>query len=202
MLVSIIIPYNKDRGFLKKAIKSVENQSYEDIELILSQGDYTLGKNFNDGVKKSKGEFIKILADDDLLTHNSIEDLVEGIGKADFITANAINFTHPFSGDYSASSLYKGGIRTLKQMLDRNCIHGGTVLYRRDGFEKYGYMDETLDTAEEYDLHLKWMKAGATQAYTDCEVYMYRLWEGSKSQGYITDVTRKITIQQIKQRYR
>ena len=37
--VSVIIPYNKDRGWLNEAIESVNNQTHKNIELILSQSD-------------------------------------------------------------------------------------------------------------------------------------------------------------------
>jgi len=203
MKVSVIIPFNKDRGFLKDAIRSVDNQSHEDIEMIIEKGNGTLGMNVNNGLQRASGEFIKILAEDDLLTNNSIADLSNGIGEYDFITANAFNFKHiAFDSPTDFKEIHVGGIKTLEQMISRNCIHGGTVLYRKSSFEKFGYMDEGLVTGEEYDLHLKWMSKGARQAYVNSEVYLYRLWKGSKSQGKIEHSSRKQYLEMIKDRYR
>ena len=59
--VSIIIPYKDNRGWLDKAITSVENQTYSNIELIVSQGDNGVSKNLNKGIKKATGDYIKYL---------------------------------------------------------------------------------------------------------------------------------------------
>lgn len=199
MKVSVIIPHNRDRGFLKDAIASVEAQTYGDIELILQRGDYGLSKNFNDAVKKSTGVFIKSLAEDDLLPPNSIEDLVNGMGSYDFVTGNAYNFA---GTNTEPVSKHLTGIRTLKEMLERNCIHGGAIMYRRDAFERFGFKDESLTTGEEYDMHLSWIKQGAKQGCINKFVYLYRLWPGSKSQSRTKDPNRKKYIEMIKDRYR
>ena len=81
MDVSIIIPYNEDRGYLDEAIRSAVMQDYprNRYEIIVQEGDHFLGKNINDALRRAKGRYIKVLAEDDLLTPNCIGDLLSGM---------------------------------------------------------------------------------------------------------------------------
>jgi len=177
-LVSVIIPYNKDRGFLEEAIESVKAQTYKDWELILEHGDKTFGTNLNNGVARSDGEYIKFLAEDDLLTPDSLAILVKGIKGYDFVYSNAENF-----GKTDGWSQFSDdGTVTLEKMLRGNCMHGGTLLYRRDIFLAVGGYDEGLWTAEEYDFHLKLLKAGYKHRHVPGIVYRYRIHGDNKSQ--------------------
>lgn len=101
--VSICIPAYNRPEYLKKAIKSVLDQTFHDFELIISddcspidlspfvseykdkrikyfrQGS-NLGfiKNWNFCLNQCSGEFIKIMGDDDVLLNNCIEDELFG----------------------------------------------------------------------------------------------------------------------------
>ena len=77
MKVSIIIPYNINRGYLEEAIESVKNQTYKNIELLIEAGNCSVGVNLNRGIKKSTGDLIRYVSEDDLLPPNSIKDTVE-----------------------------------------------------------------------------------------------------------------------------
>ena len=101
-MVSVIITYNKDRGFLSEAIKSVKAQTYEDWELIQIKADRTLGLNINEGIEHSTGEYIKILAEDDLLTPDCLKILTDGIEDYNFIYSDGkLNCFHKFLGKTS-----------------------------------------------------------------------------------------------------
>ena len=137
-MVSIIIAYDKDRGFLKEAIKSAENQDFDDYEIIVHQGNYNLSKNFNDAVMKAKGNYIKLFSEDDILLPNCLKDLYEGIKGYDFVNADAINFgSSPMwlGGDYQ-EVVHKGKLTNLPEMLFRNCLHGSTLMWRTELFFK------------------------------------------------------------------
>ena len=64
-MISVIVPYVKDRGFLNQCLGSIMNQTYKDFELIEAKGPGTLPENFNNGLRQAKGEFIKMVQDDD-----------------------------------------------------------------------------------------------------------------------------------------
>ena len=200
IMVSVIIPYNIDRGYLQYAMSSIWEQTYRNFEIILEKGDYTLGKNVNNALWKSRGDLIKVLAEDDELTSDCLKILVKGIEGYDFIYSDAENFgtLPPGWGKQSYDETV-----TLESMLEGNGIHGGTTLYRREALFNVGGYDETLTTGEEYDLHLKLIKAGYKHRHISGIVYRYRIHISNKSIS-ATSAERKARheyINQIRKRY-
>lgn len=177
--VSVIIPYNIDRGFLDDAIESVHAQGYPNIELILSQSDRGVSYNINRGIERSTGEYIKYLGEDDILPPSSIMLSVMHMDGYDFIHGNAINFW--MTGE---SKLYCPPIKypTAKDLLHKNVIHGGTLMYHRRVFEK-NMFDESLWSSEEWELNLRLLMAGAKIGYCDHVLYRYRRHGDQKSLG-------------------
>jgi GT2 family glycosyltransferase len=192
-MVSVIIPYNRDRGYLQDAINSVFYSG--ECEILLSQSDNNCAYNINRGLKIAKGEYIKILAEDDMLTPNSLRILVKGIQGYDFVYADAENF-----GDLDGwpERSYDKTV-TLESMLQGNGINGGGCLYRTEILRAAGGWDESLWTAEEYDLHLRLIKAGYKHRHVPGIVYRYRRHGDNKS-GKDREARHKL-INQIRQRY-
>lgn len=201
-MVSVIIPCNKDRGFLEETINSVKNQTYSEVEIIVIKSDGSTSYNLNKGLEKATGEYIKICADDDLLTPNCIADSLKSIAGFDFIHGNAIDFW-----ENGAEQPYIPPIKnpTLKEMLIKNIIHGGTVLYRRDCFERFGNFDETLWCAEEYEFNMRLLSKGCTINYCDSYLQRYRKHKKQKSLGNTGrdyQAKRQIEILKIKNTFR
>ena len=199
--VSVIIPYSKDRGYLDKAIESIKNQNFKgDIEIILSQSDKSVSYNLNEGIKIATGEYVKYLCDDDMLTPNSLADSVEAIQGFDFIHGKAINFF-----DNGIRVVYVPNIinPTLKDMVRKNVIHGGSLMYRRDVFERFNvWFDESLTCAEEYDLNMNLLSKGAKLGYCPSTLYLYRRHSEQKSLGKSVDQKKRaIKIKEIQDRY-
>lgn len=197
--VSIIIPYKIDRGWLNEAIESVYNQTYRgQIELIESQSDGSVSHNINEGVKIATGEYIKYLCDDDKLTQNSIEDSIRTIKGYDFIHGDAINLFPTYQHVQKPRVLNP----TLKDMLTNNVIHGGTLMYRKDVFDRIGGFDESLICAEEYEFNMRAMSKGLKLNYCPYPLYVYRRHDAQKSLGKgIDQVARALRIQAIKDRF-
>lgn len=199
-MVSIIIPYNIDRGWLKEAIDSVYNQNYNGkIEILESKSDKSVSYNINQAVKIAKGEYIKYLCEDDFLTPDSIHDSVQAIQGYDFIHGVANNVFPTHTHVQRPRMKYP----TLKDMIESNVIHGGTLMYKREVFDKIGYFDETLVCAEEYDFNLRCLKFGMKLGYTDKVLYNYRRHEQQKSLGKGIDQTeRALRIKAIQDKWR
>jgi glycosyltransferase involved in cell wall biosynthesis len=176
-MISVIIPYDRDRGFLNKCVQSIESQTYRDFEIIHAKSDCSVAVNFNFGLKMSKGEFCKFVTEDDYLPENSLQDLVDGIGDAPWAYANAIQLEDP----QKTTWIYKPNQFDFKSNCIQNQIHGGTTIYRTEILLSIGGMNETLWTAEEYDMHLRLWSKGYKPVYIDKEVYVHRLWNGQKS---------------------
>lgn len=194
-MISVIIPYKKDRGWLNDAVASVKNQWYKDYQLLLAHGDRTQGANINEGLKLAKGEYIKILHDDDILPPNSLKDSLDGIQGYDFVCGD-----HQTFGDeiYCPNPvILEGCIPTLDRMIVCNQIGGGTMLYRKDVLLAVGGYDESLWAGEEYDLHLKLLSLGYKCNYVNKVVHNYRLHEKNKSY-YMGPGTRKMRREYIR----
>lgn len=176
-MISVIVPYNIDRGFLDKCISSIEAQTYRDFEIVEAKSDCSVAVNFNFGLKMCKGEYCKFVTEDDWLPDNSLQDLADGIGSAPWAYANAYQFAQD-SGD---SYIYKPEHHDLITNTVKNQIHGGTTLYRTSLLMSIGGMDESLWTGEEYEMHLRLWSLGHEPTYIDKEVYYHRLWGGQKS---------------------
>jgi GT2 family glycosyltransferase len=194
-LVTIIIPYKTDRGYLDIAIESVKAQSYPNIELIIQQGDKSVSANINDGIRKAKGDYIKYLCEDDYLTINSIEDSVKAMEGNDFIHGISYNIFE------DRKELHKPRIKypTLSDMLIGNVIHGGTLMYRKEVFDKVGLFNEELTCAEEYEFNLRCLRYGMKLGFTDKILYNYRRHKEQKSLGIgIDQRDRAMKVQSIK----
>jgi glycosyltransferase involved in cell wall biosynthesis len=184
--VTVIIPYRENRGYLQLAIQSVKTQTYEgDIQLLEMKSNNTVGENLNNGIVLATGDYITYLCDDDLLPANAIADSVATFiaePNADFIHGMAHNFLP--DGSYA---LHRPAVLRPKigDLLKRNHIHGGTVMYRASFFEKYGKYNASLLTGEEFEMHLRALHRGAVMGYCDSVLYHYRMHGLQKHKRHI-----------------
>lgn len=195
MQVSIIIPVVYDRGWLDECILSALNQDFKDYEIILaSDGNpemesfarkYGLGfsivekknlsANYNNAARIAKGDYLKMLMDDDLLTPNCLKDLWGNIGDYDFIYADAINFKD------KGSVIIRARPVNFRTVYEHDGIHCGTVMVKRSTFLVLGGLDENLDCMEDYDFYLNLLSQGYKMTYINKIVYKYRIHPGQKS---------------------
>ena len=198
-MVSIILPYDKDRGYLQRMRDSIEAQTYKDFELIEVHNDLPVATNFNIGLGLVCGEFVKVVGEDDWLPPTSLQDLVDGIGDAPWVCSNATNVSN------GQHDLYKPDLSklNLQDMAINNVIHGGTTLYRTEIIKEIGGLDETLWTGEEYDMNMNLMSKGYMPVYIDKMVYFYQQSHFQKSRALRTKdpVKREAALNQIRQRY-
>lgn len=168
--VTVIIPYNKDRGWLQDAVDSVPKE----VQLILSKGDGNWPENFNKVLDQVTGDYVRWLHEDDMLTPNCIEDSIRTIQEqeVDFIHGNAIEITP----EGKQIRVYSPKIPkpTASDLLLRNVFHSATMMYKREVFEKVGKMNESLNTAEEFEFNLRCLKAGLKVGYCDSALAYYR----------------------------
>lgn len=169
-LVTVIIPYKEDRGWLKEAIASVPS----DCQLLVSQGEGNWPANFNKVLSQAEGKYIKYLHEDDMLTANCIEDSVKAMEQqgVDFIHGNAIELTQA-TGVRKPWTAKKAN-PTLQEMLQTNYLHSATLMYRREIFERIGSFEEQLNTAEEYEFNLRCLRAGYKIGYCNSTLAIYR----------------------------
>lgn len=197
MKVTVIIPYKKDRGWLSNAIQSVEWQTYEDVEMIVVQGNCGVSKNINKGIEQSTGGLITYLCEDDMLPKNAISKSVSSFtDSVDFIHGKSIEFR----GDLVTKGItYEPIIKTLTlaNMVKHNYIHGGTVMYRKEVFDEVGMFNESLWTGEEYEFNLRLLSVGKKCKYVDEVLYYYRRHNAQKSVGNTDKIYQDLRRKQI-----
>lgn len=205
IVVSVILAYNKDRGWLNEAIDSVNNQIIPDwleIQFIKIHGkNRNASQNMNAGLALATGQFIKFLSEDDRLPESSIMDLVLAFKPYDdFIHGMAVNFR----GDKRTIYRPKYLKPTIKELLRTDWhIHGGTLMYRRRFFLAVGKFDVSLTCAEELDLNLRGLRAGMNIGFCNVCVYEYRLHDEQKSLGKnVNQSDRCIMKEQIRNKFR
>jgi len=195
ILVSIVIAYDKDRGYLKDAVASAKAQDFKNYEVVIQQGYNIRSINVNAGVKRAQGQYIKLLDEDDLLTHDCLRWLYAGISDFDWCCADGQSFGNGYV-------TYRGYKPTLEQMLEYNRIFGGSMLYHIRCFDETGGFDESLITGEEYEFNLRLMSLGYTFTHVPRVVYRMREHGSRKSQELLMSVAeRREYIQKIRDRF-
>lgn len=168
--VTVIIPYNIDRGWLKEAVNSVP----KDVQLLISQGDGNWPANFNKVLHLAEGDYIKFLHEDDMLTPNCIVDSVRALEeqKVDFIHGNALQLSMRTGN----KTLYQPQMHypNVQALMHKNYLHSATLMYRKEIFQRLGGFDETLNSQEEYEFNLRCLKAGFKLGYCNSTLAVYR----------------------------
>lgn len=183
-MISVVIPTHNRVDLLPRAIKSVQNQTVKDLEIIvvsdgstdgtdelmkkLSQEDscikyisYYPGHNGNyarnTGIKAAKGEFIAFLDDDDEWLPTKLEEQITLMESDDNIGL-VYTGTHVIYVDEKIkySSLPNKCGDLSREILFVNCIGSTTtVMVRSSVFEKVGWFDEQLPAIQDYDLWIR-----------------------------------------------
>lgn len=190
-LVSVVIPTYNRAELLTRAVDSVQNQTYPNIEIIVvddcsekNPADVLSGykalhfirnpKNMgacysrNQGLNKAKGDFINFLDDDDVLYPEKIEKQVQKFFSSEVPGLGMV--TCHAKDERSGTSIVKfnkvkGDI--YKQLLDRYAVSGTeTLLFKIEAVREVNGFDEELESSQEYDLMIRLAKK-YTMDYVD-----------------------------------
>src|SRR3990167_6760778 len=97
--VSILVPYHDMKNaefFLKRNIDSIMSQTFTDYEIVLTK-DGSMAENTNAGIKRARGELIKIMYLDDYFLHQlSLQQIVEAFdSEVDWMMVGTYDNTEP-----------------------------------------------------------------------------------------------------------
>lgn len=179
--ISVIIPVYNGEKYIHDAVQSVVEQTYPNLEIIVvddGSADNTrnqVADNFpsvlyfyqknkgvaaarNLGIKKSTGEYIAFLDSDDSWLPEKISMQMEEIVKNPRIKIIHTNIKIRVNGQIQ-NTIYPVGHQEGK-IFENLLLHTGsvvcsTLLINRECFEKVGYFDEELRTAEDVHLFLR-----------------------------------------------
>ena len=177
-LVSVVIPTHNRSIMLRRALDSVLNQSYENIEIIISDDGSTddtqemltiysdnrikIYKNDvargacnarNNAINMATGTYVTFLDDDDEYLPTRIEDMVNVYNeKYAYISAGyylKISKNRVDEAKYNRKSI------TLKDILYRHSIGSVLFLTKLNYIKEVNGFDESLPSSQDYDLLLK-----------------------------------------------
>ncbi|MGQ9719528.1 MAG: glycosyltransferase [Nitrososphaerales archaeon] len=170
-LVSVVIPTFNSSGTIGQCLKSILNQSYKNIEIIVSDkfsSDNTIEianrygakivfknnersaqKNF--GALHAKGSLIYFVDSDFVLEPDVVGRCVESVNGAD-----AVMTINRSRGD----GLWARSISYKRRLLSDETSVMAARFFRREGFFKVGGFDESLVAGEDLDIHRRLIEAG------------------------------------------
>ena len=209
-LVSIIMPVYNYGKTLDRALISVFNQSYKNIEIIIiddgSTDEFTRlklktlnlpntkiifqenggpSKARNEGIKSSKGKYILPLDSDDLIHSMYVESCV-----------NVIQENNKYSPIY-CDTIHEGqmrGIEKRPEWSENRLVQGPFIvncsMFSREAFDSIGGYDENLKGWEDYDMWLRMMQFGYVGKRIPEAMFIYFHHE---SEGTVSTLANKDT---------
>lgn len=190
--VSVIIPTHNRSNLLIEAIKSVINQSYQDYEILVIddastddteeviksinnekiiyiKNESSMGgsQTRNIGIKRSSGEYIAFLDDDDIWLENKLEKQIKIIKENEdvgIVSCSNIEIDNNYNivGEKLRNSfkLMKNK-EAFHKMLVENFIGGASnVLIRKKCLEEVNGFTPCLKSAQETNLYIKILSKG------------------------------------------
>lgn len=187
-LVSVIIPTYNRSNLISRAVNSVLSQTYAKIEIIVADDASTDNtkdvikkiqkkhKNIlyikhnsnkggsaarNSGIKKSKGEYVAFLDDDDEWFPEKVEKQISCLKKRG----------KTWGGSYTGYKIilknglieknkinYKEGNLTKDTFLMKSNAYGSTLLVRKEVFKKIGFFDESFKRHQDLEFILRFFR--------------------------------------------
>lgn len=130
--------------FLWRSINMLTKQTFQDFEIIVTQ-DGKMAENTNSGIKKARGELIKILYLDDMLAHeNALQDIVDNFEGEWMITAVNTNVSPYWTDDITTGNNKLGSPSALTIRNNNPLLFDETLSwlldcdYYKRMYEKYG----------------------------------------------------------------
>lgn len=160
------------------------------LELITTPRNTGTAPNANRGLFKSKGEWIKFIAGDDMLLPNCITELINHIKQQENIAIkflvhgiipfkNEIEFLPVFPPVYLMKSNAK---KQLIQLLKRgNCISGAAFFLERKTLMTFNGFDENYKLLEDYPLLIKYTQNNYPISFLKKSLVSYRIHETNAS---------------------
>jgi len=179
--VSVIIPTYNRSGSVVRAVQSVLDQSFKDLEIIVvddGSTDDTEGRLVpcgasikymrqptnrgvsaarNKGIENSSGTWIAFLDSDDYWLKEKLHVQMEFLSQApDAVACQTEEIWIRRGRRVNPKKIHKKASGEIFQRSLRLClVSPSSVILKRSVFDEVGLFDETLEAAEDYDLWLR-----------------------------------------------
>ncbi len=148
-------------------------------ELLTVNKNSGISGNCNRGLKKSRGEWLKFIAGDDLLLINCIQDNIQySINKSCSFILSKVKLSKPT--DYRFITIFDRGYKLgreknqVKELLKGNCIPATGMFLKRSTILELNGFDERYPMLEDYPLWVNATMKGYRIEFMDLETTIYR----------------------------
>src|SRR4029453_8493898 len=194
--VSVIIPTHNRAEFLRSAIASVLNQTFQDFEIVIiddASKDHTqeVIAHFNDtrikvihnqiskgaagarniGLTNTSGEYIAFLDDDDEWLPEKLKIQICFLDKSSPEVGGL--YTYSFIKEKVSGRVLSTWNYEIKDFSNENIVTTSSVLLRRECFEKCGLFDENMPTGSDYDMWIRISEKFSFEVIRDALVNYY-----------------------------
>ncbi len=207
ILFSVCIANYNNGRFLAETIRSIENQSYTNWEIIIVDdfsNDHSIdiyesiidkrikvffnnenkgaGYTFYKAIELAKGELCGLIGAEDTLEPNALEVMVEMHKKRE--DASLITSRYNFCDEdlnYLWTSEKREKNEDLSYLFDRNHAAEQFSVFKMDAYKKTSGINPSIKRAVDMDLYFKLEEVGK-MLFIDDVLYSYRLHQGGISQ--------------------
>ena len=183
-LITVITVVFNGEKHLEKAIKSVINQAYDNIEYIIIDGgssggtpdiikqyeshiaywvsepDNGIYDAMNKGIKKASGEFIGMLNADDWYEPEIIEKVADKIDSLEGDVEDRVIYCDSYNYDEELSPGNKIARKAGRKYWKGMTISHQAMFFHRSVYEKLGLYSLDYRFASDYEFFLRMIKAG------------------------------------------
>ncbi|MER2493229.1 glycosyltransferase family 2 protein [Catenovulum sediminis] len=184
-LVSVVLPVYNGERFLSEAIESILRQSYPNFELIvindgsidgtgsilskylgvdsrvkvIEQENKGIVSALNEGISRSKGEYIARMDADDIAYSNRLEEQVNFLERnSDYVLVGSF---YKILGTDKLVTVPCGDLDCRALLLFTSCLAHPTAMFRRSTIAKHKLCyDKNLQYVEDYDLWVRIARFG------------------------------------------
>lgn len=176
---------------------AINKQRFVDVTVVDSKVNTGQSANYNRAVKNAKGEWVKTIDGDDILTPMCIEDLVNYAEhhNSDIVFSRMRPFGATVDKGVVACKDLSHVFESLNEkerliILTRiNYLPSPGSFIRSDLFKRIGYFDESIPFLEDWPFWVKAMKNGCKIDYLNKETVDYRIHGESVSQKKSTRIS-------------
>ena len=151
-------------------------EGYNRVEVLRNDVNQERSFSRNRGIRQTDADFIQILDADDLVARNKIQIQHEYLTEhpeVDAVYGPRVAFTGQFDIENTDQPLiYRQKNDLLREILRRNIIIPGMLLFRNRFFSRYGLFDDDIKIAEDRELLIRALINGAVIHQTP-EAYTY-----------------------------
>jgi alpha-1,3-rhamnosyltransferase len=163
--------------------KWLQNNSDGFVKALLVSSEKNSGPagNANRGIRNGKGAWIKLIAADDALLPNCIEDNVEFIKnnpEAQIVFSRVFPLGDgklPIDDDYYLHFWSLSKKRQYFMLLMNNCLYAASAFIKRDTWKSMGQFDETIPFIEDWPFWIKVMRCGTSLNFLNRQTVLYRV---------------------------